>query len=235
MNNQPKYKRVLLKISGEALSSEGNIFDDNIISGVCEQIKKVHELGVDIGIVVGGGNIWRGRHSQSFDRTTSDQMGMLATCINALALRESLEMIGVETRVMSALDIPKVAEPYIQKKAISHLEKGRVVIFACGTGSPYFSTDTGATLRANEIDADIILLAKNVDAVYDKDPKIYADAKRISDMQFIDILAKDLKVMDSTAASMCKDNNMPILVFGLNQQNSIVNAVLGQSNGTIIH
>ncbi len=235
MNNQPKYKRVLLKISGEALSSNGNIFDDNIISGVCEQIKRVRELGVDIGIVIGGGNIWRGRHSKTFDRTTSDQMGMLATCINALALRESLELIGVETRVMSAIDIPKVAEPYIQKKAISHLEKGRVVIFACGTGSPYFSTDTGATLRANEIEADIILLAKNVDAVYDKDPKLYADAKRISDMQFIDILANNLAVMDSTAASMCKDNNMPILVFGLNQENSIVNAVLGQSNGTIIH
>lgn len=235
MNREPKYKRVLLKISGEALSSNGNSLDDAIITGVCEQIKKVRELGVDVGVVIGGGNFWRGRQGTSMDRSTSDHMGMLATCINALALQDALERIGVDTRVMSAIEIARVAEPYIQRKAVRHLEKGRVVIFACGTGNPYFSTDTGAALRANEIGADIMLLAKNVDAVYTADPKKDSNAKRITEMKYIDLLSKNLTVMDGTAVTLCKENNLPILVFGLNEKDSIVRAVFGENMGTIIH
>lgn len=234
MENQLKYKRVLLKISGEALSSDGKTIDDAIISNVCASIKQIRDLGVEVGIVIGGGNIWRGRQNKKMDKSTADYMGMLATCINALALQDALEQIGVPARVMTAFAIEKVAEPFIKRNAIEHLENGRVVIFAGGTGNPYFSTDSGAALRANEIEADVILLAKNVDAVYTTNPKVDPTAKRIEEMTYFDILSNKLGVMDLTAATLCMENNMPILVFGLNVENGIVRAVKGENLGTII-
>lgn len=235
MENQVKYKRVLLKISGEALSSKGNTFDEAIISRVCEQIKQIREMGVEVGVVIGGGNIWRGRQNPKMDKSTADYMGMLATCINALALSDTLEQIEVPTRVMTAFEIEKVAEPFVKRDAIKHLEKSRVVIFAGGTGNPYFSTDSGAALRANEIGADVILLAKNIDAVYTADPKKDPTATRIEEMTFSDLISNKLGVMDLTAATLCMDNNMPILVFGLAEENSIVRAVSGENIGTYIH
>ena len=213
----PKYKRILIKISGEALSSKDNSLDSEIISRVVNEIKTVHDMDVKIGIIIGGGNFWRGRQGRNMDRATADHMGMLATVINALALQDALEQVGVPTRVMTALTISRVAEPYIQRKALRHMEKGRVIIFACGTGNPFFTTDTGAALRAAEMNADVILLAKNVDAVYDSDPRTNPDAKRISDISYMDIIQKKLGVMDLTAVSLCMDNNMPIIVFGLNE------------------
>lgn len=230
-----KYKKVLLKVSGEALAGENHFgLDEATLASISENIKKVTDMGVQVSIVVGGGNFWRGRSSENMDRTRADHMGMLATTINALALCSALEHAGVETRVQTAIAMNSIAEPYIRGKAIRHLQKGRVVIFGCGTGSPFMSTDTAAALRAVETDADIILLAKKVDAVYDSDPNINPNAKRFDALSFNDILGKELGVMDSTAASMCRDNNMPILVFGLDDPKNIVRAVEGERIGTLV-
>ncbi|MDD6483402.1 MAG: UMP kinase [Clostridiales bacterium] len=231
-----KYKRVLLKISGEALAGErGFGLDEPTIEAICKNIKKVVDLGVQVSIVVGGGNIWRGRSSESMDRTRADHMGMLATAINALGLCSGLEACGVPTRVQTAIEMRQIAEPYIRSRAERHLEKGRVVVFGCGTGNPFMSTDTAAALRAVETDSQIILLAKKVDAVYDSDPNINPDAKKYDVLSFSDVLSKNLGVMDSTAASMCRDNNMPILVFGLNEPENIVKAVKGDKIGTLVN
>lgn len=230
-----KYKKVLLKVSGEALAGENHFgLDEATLASISENIKKVTDMGVQVSIVVGGGNFWRGRSSENMDRTRADHMGMLATTINALALCSALEHAGVETRVQTAIAMNSIAEPYIRGKAIRHLQKGRVVIFGCGTGSPFMSTDTAAALRAVETDADIILLAKKVDAVYDSDPNINPNAKRFDALSFNDILGRELGVMDSTAASMCRDNNMPILVFGLDDPKNIVRAVEGERIGTLV-
>ncbi len=231
-----KYKRVLLKISGEALAGENGFgLDEKTIALISENIKKIADMGVQVSIVVGGGNIWRGRSSENMDRTRADHMGMLATAINALALCSALENCGVQTRVQTAIEMRQVAEPYIRGKAERHLEKGRVVIFGCGTGNPFMSTDTAAALRAVETQSDVILLAKKVDAVYDSDPNINPDAKKYDVLSFSDILSKNLGVMDSTAASMCRDNDMPILVFGLNDPVNIVRAVKGERIGTLVN
>ena len=230
-----KYKRIMLKISGEALAGEkGFGIDFEFTNVIALQIKELVELGVEIGIVVGGGNIWRGRSGEGMDRTTADYMGMMATCINALALQDSLENVGVNTRVQTAIEMKAVAEPFIRRRAMRHLEKGRVVIFAAGTGNPYFSTDTTAALRAAEIEAEVILLAKKVDGVYDKDPHIYDDAKKFDRLSYINVLEKGLQVMDSTATSLCMDNNIPILVFGLDKPENIKRAVLGEKIGTLV-
>ncbi|MBU3180977.1 UMP kinase [Clostridium psychrophilum] len=230
-----KYKRIMLKISGEALAGEkGFGIDFEITNVIAHQIKEMVELGVEIGIVVGGGNIWRGRSGEGMDRTTADYMGMMATCINALALQDSLENIGVNTRVQTAIEMKAVAEPFIRRKAMRHLEKGRVVIFAAGTGNPYFSTDTAAALRAAEIEAEVILLAKKVDGVYDKDPHKYKDAKKFDHLSYLNVLEKELQVMDSTATSLCMDNNIPILVFGLDKPENIKKAILGEKIGTLV-
>lgn len=231
-----KYKRVLLKISGEALAGENGFgLDESTLSSISENIKKIVDLGVQVSIVVGGGNIWRGRSSENMDRTRADHMGMLATAINALALCSALENLDVPTRVQTAIEMRQVAEPYIRGRAERHLEKGRVVIFGCGTGNPFMSTDTAAALRAVETEADIILLAKKVDAVYDSDPNINPNAKKYDVLSFSDILSKNLGVMDSTAASLCRDNNVPILVFGLNDPKNIVRAVKGEKIGTLVN
>lgn len=231
-----KYKRVLLKISGEALAGiNGFGLDEHTIAHISENIKKIVDMGVQVSIVVGGGNIWRGRSSENMDRTRADHMGMLATAINALALCSALENCNVPTRVQTAIEMRQVAEPYIRGKAERHLEKGRVVIFGCGTGNPFMSTDTAAALRAVETDSQVILLAKKVDAVYDSDPNINPDAKKYDVLSFSDILSKNLGVMDSTAASMCRDNNMPILVFGLSDPENIVRAVKGEKIGTLVN
>ena len=230
-----KYKRVLLKVSGEALAgTKGYGLDESTLASVSASIKKVVDMGVNVSIVVGGGNIWRGRSSENMDRTRADHMGMLATVINALGLCSALEACGIETRVQSAIEMRAVAEPYIRGKAVRHLEKGRVVIFAAGTGNPFMSTDTAAALRAVETEAEIILLAKKVDAVYDSDPMINPDAKRFDALSFSDILGKELGVVDATAASMCRDNNMSILVFGLDDPENIVRAVKGEKIGTLV-
>lgn len=232
---EAKYKRILLKVSGEALAGDkGYGLEEGTLTKISESIKKVVNMGVKVSIVVGGGNIWRGRSSQNMDRTRADHMGMLATVINALGLCSALENQGIETRVQSAIEMRAVAEPYIRGKAIRHLEKGRVVIFAGGTGNPFMSTDTAAALRAVETEADIILLAKKVDAVYDSDPNLNPNAKRFDALSFSDILGKELGVMDSTAASMCRDNNMSILVFGLDEPENIVRAVSGEKIGTLV-
>ena len=232
---EPKYKRILLKLSGEALAGEKSMgLDYNIITGICESIKKCYDSGVEIGIVVGGGNFWRGRSSGAMDRTRADHIGMLATAMNALAVADILESIGVPVRVQTAITMQQVAEPYLRNRAVRHLEKGRVVIFGCGTGNPFFSTDTAASLRAAEIDAEIILKATMVDGVYDKDPNQYDDAVRYSTINFSEILAKGLKVMDMTAASMCRDNNIPILVFNLDNPDNIYKSLLGEDVGTLV-
>lgn len=211
---EPKYKRVLLKISGEALAGEKKFgLDEDTISTVARQIKEVHDLGVQIAIVVGGGNFWRGRTSKSMDRATADYMGMLATVINAMALQDACEAIDVPTRVQTAIEMREIAEPYIRRKAVHHLDKGKVVIFGAGTGNPFFSTDTTAALRAAEIDADVILLAKKIDAVYSDDPEVNPNAERYESLTHWDLLEKDLKVMDSTAASLCRDNKIDIQVL----------------------
>ncbi len=231
---QPKYKRVVLKLSGEALSgNRGFGIDENTISIISEEIKKIHEIGVETAIVVGGGNFWRGRSAKQMDRATSDYMGMLGTVINGLALQEALEKIGVKTRVQTAIEMRQIAEPYIKRKAIRHLEKGRVVIFAAGSGNPYFSTDTAAALRAAEIEADVILLAKKgVDGVYDSDPHENSTAKKFENLRYIDVLNMGLGVMDSTATSLCMDNNIPLIVFGIDEPDNIMNVVLGKKIGT---
>lgn len=230
-----KYKRVMLKLSGEALAGENGFgIDFNIALNIAKAVKELVDMGVEVGAVVGGGNIWRGRSGEGMDRTTADYMGMLATSINALALQDSLESLGVHTRVQTAIEMKEIAEPYIRRRAMRHLEKGRVVIFGAGTGNPYFSTDTAAALRAAEIEADIILLAKKVDGVYDKDPHKYDDAKKYDELSYIEVLEQGLQVMDSTATSLCMDNNIPILVFALDQPENIKRAILGEKIGTIV-
>lgn len=232
---EPKYKRVIIKISGEALSGGSRHgIDTPTVEKICRQIKEIFDLGVEIAIVVGGGNFWRGRSSEGMDKSTADYMGMLATVINALGLQDVLEDMGVPVRVQTAIEMKQIAEPYIRRKAIRHLEKRRIVIFASGTGNPFFTTDTTAALRAAEIDAEIILLAKNIDAVYDSDPLTNPDAKRYSELTYIEVLNKGLKVMDSTATSLCMDNHIPILVFGLNEPKNILRAIMGEKIGTII-
>lgn len=230
-----KYKRVMLKLSGEALAGENGFgLDFNIAKSIALEIKKIVDMGIEVGAVVGGGNIWRGRSGEGMDRTTADYMGMLATCINALALQDSLEQVGVMTRVQTAIEMKEVAEPFIRRRAMRHLEKGRVVIFAAGTGNPYFSTDTTAALRAAEIEADVILLAKKVDGVYDKDPKKYSDAKKYDSLSYIEVLDQGLQVMDSTAITLCMDNNIPIQVFGLDDPSNIQRVISGEEIGTLV-
>ncbi|CAG9363653.1 TPA: UMP kinase [Clostridium perfringens] len=230
-----KYKRVMLKLSGEALAGENGFgIDFNIAMNIAKAVKELVDMGIEVGAVVGGGNIWRGRSGEGMDRTTADYMGMLATSINALALQDSLEALGVDTRVQTAIEMKEIAEPYIRRRAMRHLEKGRVVIFGAGTGNPYFSTDTAAALRAAEIEADVILLAKKVDGVYDKDPHKYDDAKKYDELSYIEVLEQGLQVMDSTATSLCMDNNIPILVFALDNPENIKKVVLGENIGTIV-
>lgn len=230
-----KYKRVVLKLSGEALAGTKKTgLDFTVINEICTSIKKCVDAGAEIGIVVGGGNFWRGRSSGNMDRTRADHIGMLATTMNALAVADAMEALGVDVRVQTAINMQQIAEPYIRNKAISHLKKGRVVIFGCGTGSPFFSTDTAATLRAVEIEADILLKATMVDGVYDKDPHKYTDAVRYERITFSDVLSNALAVMDSTAASMCRDNKMPMLVFDLSRPDNIYDAIMGKPVGTVV-
>ena len=230
-----KYKRVLIKLSGEALAGKtGFGLDNDVVAGVIKELKAVHDMGVDIGVVVGAGNFWRGRQGTDMDRATADYMGMLATVLNCLALQDALEREGVHTRVQTALQITQVAEPYIIRKAIRHLEKGRVVIFGCGTGNPYFTTDTAAALRAAEIKADCLLLAKNVDGIYDSDPKINSNAKKFDRISAMEFIARGLTAMDTTAVSLCMTNKIPVIAFGLNEPDSIRRVVSGENLGTII-
>jgi len=231
-----KYKRVLLKISGEALAGEsGHGINEETVSKISHVIKNINDMGVEVGLVIGGGNFWRGASAKDMDRTTSDYMGMLGTIINGLAFQDALEKIGVATRVQTAIEMRQIAEPYIRRKAVRHLEKGRVVIFSGGSGNPFFSTDTTAALRAAEINADIILLAKNgVDGVYSDDPNKNPDSYKFEKLNYIDILNKGLKIMDSTATSLCMDNKIPILVFGIEDPNNIEKIIKGENIGTII-
>ena len=229
------YKRVIIKLSGEALAGEkGNGIDEKVLNEITNEIIAVKNLGVEIGIVVGGGNFWRGRQGKEMDSSTADHMGMLATVINALAIQDALERKGVQTRVQTAIDIIKVAEPYILRKALSHLNKGRVVIFACGTGNPHFTTDTAAALRAADINANVLLLAKNVDGIYDSDPKTNPNAKKLQSIEYKEFIAQGLKAMDSTAITLCMDNNIPVLAFGLFEKDALVRAVCGEKIGTLI-
>ena len=235
--NQPKYKRVLLKISGEALAGDAHRgLDFNVIGQVCDVVKKCVDLGVQVGIVVGGGNFWRGLKDggDRMERTRADHMGMLATVINALAVADSLEQRGVQVRVQTAIAMNAIAEPYIRGKAVRHLEKSRVVIFGCGTGNPYFSTDTGAVLRAAEIEADAILLAKNIDGVYNADPAKDPSAVKYDKITYDEVLAKHLAVMDTTATSLSMDNHIPVLVFALKDPENIVRVIMGEEIGTIV-
>ncbi|MEG1834541.1 MAG: UMP kinase [Oscillospiraceae bacterium] len=232
---KPVYKRILLKLSGEVLAGkEGHGIDFDTVQNICKWVKECANLGVEIGLVVGGGNFWRGRSSSNMDRTRADHIGMLATVMNSLALADALEQLDVPVRVQTAIEMQRVAEPYIRNRAIRHLEKGRVVIFGCGTGNPFFSTDTAAALRAAEIDADIIFKATNVDGVYNKDPNKYSDAVKYDEVTHTEVLSKGLAVMDSTAASLCRDNNIPILVFNLSDPANIVKAVCGEKIGTVV-
>lgn len=230
-----KYKRILLKLSGEAMAGEkGTGLDFDTVLDICKSIKKVVDLGVQVAIVVGGGNFWRGRSSGKMDRTRADHMGMLATAINALALSDALEQLQVPVRVQTAIAMHEVAEPYIRNRAVSHLKKGRVVIFGCGTGNPFCSTDSAAALRACEIDADVIFKATNVDGVYDSDPKSNPNAVRFDRISLAEVVEKRLHVMDTTAAAMCLENDIPIFVFNLNDPDNIVRAVEGENIGTIV-
>ena len=232
---QPKYKRILLKLSGEAMAGDQKTgLDFDTVLRICSSVKECADAGVEIAIVVGGGNFWRGRSGGKMDRTRADHMGMLATTINALALADALEQVECNVRVQTAIAMNQIAEPYIRNKAIRHLEKGRVVIFGCGTGNPFFSSDTAAALRAAEIEADVIFKASMVDGIYDKDPKTHPDAVRFDSLTYLDVLNKDLKVMDSTAATLCMDNQIPILVFDLTDPQNIVRAVNGENIGTIV-
>ena len=233
--SEAKYKRVLLKLSGEALAGENKTgVNAETIGKICDKIKEVTERGVEVGIVVGGGNFWRGRNGHQMERATADYMGMLATAMNGLALQDALEARGVNSRVQTAIEMREIAEPFIIRKAEKHLGRGRVVIFACGTGHPYFTTDTAAVLRATEINADIILLGKAIDAVYSADPKIDANAERYDKISYLEVLEKDLKVMDSTATALCRDNNIPLLVFGIADPENRVRAVKGEPIGTLV-
>ena len=230
------YKRVLLKLSGEALAGEEKHgIDPDVVGAICDQIKNIVDMGVEVSIVVGGGNFWRGaKNGHKMERTTADYMGMLATAINGLALQDALEARGIYTRLQTAIEMREIAEPYIKRKAAKHLSKGRVVIFACGTGNPYFTTDTAAALRAAETESEVILLAKTIDGVYSADPKIDKTAVKYDEITYLDILNQNLKVMDSTATSLCKDNNIPILVFAISEPENIVKAVKGEKIGTIV-
>ena len=235
MESNKPYKRVLLKLSGEVLAGEKKTgIDAKVVGNLCDAIKEVSDLGIQVAVVVGGGNFWRGRYGHEMERTTADYMGMLATAMNGLALQDALEARGVYTRLQTAIEMREIAEPYIKRRAVRHLEKGRVVIFACGTGNPYFTTDTAAALRAAEIDADVILLGKSIDAVYSADPEIDKNAVKYDEITYLDILNKDLKVMDSTATSLCRDNNIPLVVFGIDDPNNIVKAAKGEKIGTIV-
>jgi len=230
-----KYKKVLLKLSGEALAgNKQSPIDSEIVGKICDQIKEIKDLGVELSIVVGGGNFWRGRYGKTIERTTSDYMGMLATAINALAIQSELESRGMETRVQTAIEMREIAEPYIRRRAVNHLSKDRIVIFACGTGNPYFSTDTTAALRAAEIEADAILFAKTIDGVYSDDPKTNPNAVKYDRLSYLDVLNQNLKVLDSTATSLCMDNNIPIVVFAMDNPDNIVNIIKGEQIGTII-
>ena len=235
--NEWKYKRVLLKVSGEALAGDaGRGLDFDVIDSVCDAIARCNKAGIEIGVVVGGGNFWRGLKDggDRMVRVRADHMGMLATAINALAVADVLEQKGVEVRVQTAIEMRSVAEPYIRSKAIRHLEKGRVVIFGCGTGNPFFSTDTAAVLRAAEIDADVILLAKNIDGVYSADPRKVPDAVKYESITYSDVLAQRLQVMDSTATSLSMDNKIPVLLFALKDPENILRAIMGEKIGTIV-
>ncbi|MBQ8550431.1 MAG: UMP kinase [Clostridia bacterium] len=232
---KPIYKRVLLKLSGEVLAGDNKMgFDFSVVNSVCKCVKECVDMGVEVAIVIGGGNFWRGRSSGNMDRTRADHMGMLATTINSLALCDELEQLGCPAKVLTAIEMRQIAEPFTKRDAVNYLESGNVVIFGCGTGSPFFSTDTAAALRAAEIGADIIFKATNVDGVYDSDPKKNPDAKKYDTLKFIDVLKDGLHVMDSTAASLCMDNNIPILVFNLNDPQNIVRAMQGETGGTIV-
>ena len=232
---EPKFKRILLKLSGEVLAGEQKTgIDFNMVETVCKRIKTIVGMGVQVGIVIGGGNFWRGRSSGSMDRNRADSMGMLATVINCLALCDTLEQMDVKATVMTAVEMNKIAEFFTARDAIKHLEEGQVVIFGAGTGSPFFSTDTGAALRAAEIKADVIFKATNVDGVYDSDPKVNPNAKKYDTISIEDVIEKKLAVVDMTASVMCMENHMPMYVFALNEENSIVNAVNGKFNGTIV-
>ena len=233
--SESKYKRVLLKLSGEALAGQNKTgVDVETVGKICDKIKEITEMGVQVGIVVGGGNFWRGRNGHQMERATADYMGMLATAMNGLALQDALEARGVNSRVQTAIEMREIAEPFIIRKAEKHLEKGRVVIFSCGTGHPYFTTDTAAVLRATEMNADIILLGKAIDAVYSADPKIDKNAEKYDKISYLEVLEKDLKVMDSTATALCRDNNIPLLVFGIADPENIVKAVKGEKIGTLV-
>ena len=232
---EAKYKRILLKLSGEALAGEKKLgLDMDVVSKICSSIKEITDKGVQVGIVVGGGNIWRGRTSGKMDKTRADHMGMLATVINSLALADALEQQNAVVRVQTAISMQQIAEPYIRNKAIRHFEKNRVVVFGCGTGNPFFSTDTAAALRAAEIEADIIFKATLVDGVYDKDPNKFSDAKKYDTITYSEVLNKNLNVMDMTAASLCKDNNISTLVFSLDDPQNLVRAVMGENVGTVV-
>ena len=233
---KPVYKRILLKLSGEVLAGEkGTGIDFSKVEEVCQSIKECVDLGVEVAIVVGGGNFWRGRSSGKMDRTRADHMGMIATTINSLALCDTLEQLGVTTRVQTAIEMRQVAEPYIRNKAVRHLEKGRVVIFGCGTGNPFFSTDTAAVLRGAEIEADVVLMAKNVDGLYTADPKKDPNAKRYDDVTYAEILEKDLKAFDLTAVSFCNENDITCYAFALSDPENIYRAVTGTATGTKMH
>ena len=229
------YKRVLLKLSGEALAGDAKFgIDENTMAGICGAVKKLHDMGVQVSIVVGGGNFWRGKYGSKMERTTADYMGMLATIMNGLALQDAIEKIGVPTRVQTAIEMRQIAEPFIQRRAMRHIEKNRINIFAGGTGSPFFSTDTAASLRAAETKAEVILVAKTIDGVYTADPKIDPNAKKYDRVSYQEVLEKDLKVMDSTAISLCKDNNIPLVVFAMNDPKNIIRAVKGENIGTVV-
>ena len=231
---EAKYQRIILKISGEALSGNGQNIDFDVVRRVAKQVVEVNNMGVAVGLIVGGGNIWRGRQGRDMDRVTADHMGMLATVINSLALQDALEALGVSARVQTAIEMRQIAEPFVRRRAMRHLEKGRVVIFACGTGNPYFTTDTATALRAAEMEADLILLAKNVDGIYDSDPKENSNAVRYNDISYMEVIERELKAMDTTAITLCMENDIPIMVFALAEENSIVRAVLGEQLGTLI-
>lgn len=230
-----KYKKVLLKLSGEALAGdEGTGIDEKTMNDICDSIKKLYDMNVKISIVVGGGNFWRGKYGKNMVKTTADYMGMLATVMNSLALQDAIEKRGIAVRVQTAIEMRQIAEPFIQRKAERHLEKNRVVIFSCGTGHPFFSTDTTAALRAAEMNVDAILVAKTIDGVYNADPKVDKEAKKYDHITYQEILEKDLKVMDSTAISLCKDNNIPLVVFAMSDPENIVRAVKGENIGTYV-
>ena len=233
--SEVRYKRVLLKLSGEALAGEQKTgINAEIVGKICDQVKILIDMGIEVSIVVGGGNFWRGRYGLDMDRTTSDYMGMLATAMNGLALQDALEARGIFTRLQTAIEMREIAEPYIKRKALKHLSRKRVVIFSCGTGNPYFTTDTAAALRAAETEADIILLGKAIDGVYSADPKQDPTAEKYDEITYLDVLNKDLKVMDSTATALCKDNNIPIMVFGIAEPENMVKAVKGENVGTLV-